>query len=78
METKIKWNTGTGYITVTYEGSGNEEITIKSDRNWGTTRTQDIIIRSTDGTLSQVVTITQKGTNIVPGGGSEAEDPKDI
>lgn len=76
METKIKWNTGTGYITVIYEGSDNEEITIKSDRNWGTTRTQDIIIRSIDGTLSQVITVTQKGTPVSGGGSSEAEDPK--
>lgn len=76
METKIKWNIGTGYITVIYEGFDNEEITIKSDRNWGTTRTQDIIIRSIDGTLSQVITVTQKGTPVSGGGSSEAEDPK--
>lgn len=33
-ETKIKWNEGDGYITATYEGSGNNSVSISSDINY--------------------------------------------
>lgn len=63
METKIKWNEGEGYITATYEGSGNGSASILSDVNEGIDRTQAITVATTDGNepKSETVAITQLG-----------------
>ena len=49
METKIKWNEGEGYITATYEGSGNGSASISSDVNEGIDREQSIKVETTKG-----------------------------
>lgn len=63
METKIKWNEGDGYITATYEGSGNGSASIASDINEGIDRTQSITVRTTQGSepKSEPVQVTQIG-----------------
>lgn len=49
METKIKWNEGEGYITATYEGSGNGSVSVTSDINEGIDRKQIIKVETTAG-----------------------------
>ena len=49
METKIKWNEGEGYITATYEGSGNGSASVSSDINEGIDREQTITVKTTLG-----------------------------
>lgn len=63
METKIKWNEGEGYITATYEGSGNGSASISSDINEGIDRTQSITVETTQGSnpKSELVQVTQIG-----------------
>ena len=63
METKIKWNEGDGYITATYEGSGNGSASISSDVNEGIDREQSIVVETTRGNnpKSQSVVVTQLG-----------------
>ena len=63
METKIKWNEGDGYITATYEGSGNGSASISSDINEGIDRTQSITVETTLGSnpKSESVQVTQIG-----------------
>lgn len=46
-ETKIKWNEGEGYITASYEGSGNGSASISSDVNEGIDREQSIKVETT-------------------------------
>lgn len=61
METKIKWNEGEGYITATYEGSGNGSASISSDVNEGIDREQPIKVETTDKSLSATLLVTQEG-----------------
>ena len=63
METKIKWNEGDGYITATYEGSGNGSASISSDVNEGIDRVQSIVVATTQGSepKSESVQVTQIG-----------------
>lgn len=61
METKIKWNEGDGYITATYEGSGNGSASISSDVNEGIDREQSIKVETTDKSISATLLITQEG-----------------
>ena len=63
METKIKWNEGEGYITATYEGSGNGSVSISSDINEGIDRAQTITVETTQGSnpKSESVQVTQIG-----------------
>lgn len=61
METKIKWNEGDGYITATYEGSGNGSASISSDVNEGVNREQTIKVETTDGSVSSLLNIKQEG-----------------
>ena len=63
METKIKWNEGEGYITATYEGSGNGSASISSDVNEGIDGEQSITIETTKGNKpkSESVIVTQIG-----------------
>ena len=61
METKIKWNEGDGYITATYEGSGNGSASILSDVNEGIDREQSIKVETTDKSVSASLLVTQQG-----------------
>ena len=63
METKIKWNEGEGYITATYEGSGNGSASISSDANEGIDREQAITVETTYGNepKSESIQVTQLG-----------------
>ncbi len=55
MATKqIAWDTGSGNITLTYQGQGDGPITVQSDVNDGAARSQTIVIETTKG--SPVVT----------------------
>lgn len=60
METKIKWNEGEGYITATYEGSGNGSASIASDVNEGIDREQTITVETTAGNNPKVVGVNVK------------------
>ena len=61
MATKvIQWNTGTGNITLTYTGEGDGTIVVSSDQNnLSVARSQQITVKTTDGSKSQTVTISQ-------------------
>ena len=61
METKIKWNEGEGYITATYEGSGNGSASISSDVNEGIDREQSIKVETTDKSVSTTLVVSQEG-----------------
>lgn len=61
METKIKWNEGDGYITATYEGSGNDSASISSDVNEGIDREQSIKVETTDKSVSATLVVSQEG-----------------
>ena len=60
METKIKWNEGKGYITATYEGSGNGSASISSDVNEGIDREQSIKVETTKGNELKSVDVSVK------------------
>lgn len=61
MATKvIPWNEGTGNITLTYTGEGAGTIVVSSDNNnLSVARSQQITVKTTDGSKSQTVTISQ-------------------
>lgn len=61
METKIKWNEGEGYITATYEGSGNGSASISSDVNEGIDRVQAVKVETTDRSVSDTLVVSQEG-----------------
>jgi hypothetical protein len=61
IETKIKWNEGEGYITATYEGSGNGSALISSDMNEGIDREQSIKVETTDKSVAATLMVTQEG-----------------
>lgn len=71
METKIKWNEGDGYITATYEGSGNGSAYISSDVNEGIDRVQAVKVETTDKSISATLVVSQGGMREVfkPSGG---------
>lgn len=60
METKsIKWNTGTGNITLTYGGQGDGTISVQSDdNNLFEQRSQTITVKTTAGSPQQTKTVT--------------------
>lgn len=60
METKIKWIEGEGYITATYEGSGNGSAYISSDINDSTDREQYITVETTKGTNPKSINVKVK------------------
>lgn len=63
MATKsIAWNTGTGNITLTYTGQGNDTVLVESDpNNLYQDRSQTITFSTTDGSaISRQVTVVQK------------------
>lgn len=61
MATKsIAWNTGGGYITLTYDGSGNGTISVESDANTlGTSRSKVITIQTVGGAVTKNLTVSQ-------------------
>lgn len=60
-EVRIKWNEGEGYITATYEGSGDGSLTFNSDVNEGIDREQSVKVKTTDDKLSVDISIKQVG-----------------
>lgn len=60
-EVRIKWNEGEGYITATYEGSGDGSLTFNSDVNEGIDREQSIEVKTIDNKLSVNVSVKQVG-----------------
>lgn len=63
MATKsIAWTTGTGNITLTYSGQGNDTVLVESDpNNLYQDRSQTITFSTTDGSaISRQVTVVQK------------------
>ena len=60
MATKsIAWSTGTGNITLTYQGQGDGPISIQSDANNGGARSQVITVETVDGAITRNLTINQ-------------------
>lgn len=73
MATKtIAWQTGSGNITLTYQGQGDGTIAVDSDMNdLDVSRSQQITIQTTKGeTVSRTVTVSQEaGSNFRLRGG---------
>ena len=65
METKIKWNKGDGYITASYDGSGDGAVVVTSDVNNGDERQQYILVETEDKSISIPVFVAQKGRGVV-------------
>ena len=61
MATKsIAWDSGGGYITLTYTGSGNGSISVTSDENpLSTSRSKTITIQTVGGAITKNLTISQ-------------------
>lgn len=61
MATKsIAWTTGTGNITLTYAGQGNDTVTVASDPNsLYYERSQTLTFKTTDNSISRQVTVVQ-------------------
>lgn len=61
MATKsIAWNTGTGNITLTYTGQGDDTVTVSSDPNdVYEGRSQTITFSTLDNAITRQVTVTQ-------------------
>ena len=56
----IPWNSGTGNITLTFNGSGDGTVTVTSDDNsLDVARSQNITVKTTDGSVRRTVTVTQ-------------------
>lgn len=58
---QVAWNTGTGYITLTYMGQGDGPISVQSDENDGAARSQVVTIETTAGSpvVTKNLTISQ-------------------
>lgn len=57
-QVQIPWNTGSGYITLTYTGRGNGTITVESDDNdLSVARSQ--ILTVSGGGITRNVTVVQ-------------------
>lgn len=55
----IAWNTGSGNITLTYNGQGDGPISIQTDANNGSARNQVITVESVDGAITRDFTVSQ-------------------
>lgn len=71
MATKrIAWNSGGGYITLTYTGQGNGSVSVSSDKNTtSSARSQYITIKTSAGspTISKSLLVKQKAGGIPVG-----------
>lgn len=65
METRIKWDQGDGYITASYDGSGDGAVVVTSDVNNGDERQQYILVETEDKSVSIPVLVVQKGGSAV-------------
>ena len=69
METKsIAWNTGSGNITLTYTGKGDGLISVVSDTNNGSARSQVITIQTTKGGIVTKSVIVSQAACPIPVG----------
>lgn len=61
MTTKsIAWNTGSGNITLTYQGQGDGTIVVESDtNNLGSSRSQTITVETVGGAIVRNFTVSQ-------------------
>ena len=60
MQKVIAWTTGTGNITLTYTGQGNDTVDVSSDaNNLSTSRSQTITVKTTDNSITRQVTVVQ-------------------
>lgn len=56
----IPWSTGSGNIVLTFTGLGNATVIVTSDDNsLDVARSQDITVKTVDGSVRRTVTITQ-------------------
>ena len=56
----IPWKSGNGNITLTFTGQGNNTVIVSSDdNNLDVARTQDITVKTLDGSIRRTVNITQ-------------------
>ena len=63
----IPWTTGTGNITLTFQGHGNGTVLVESDANDLTTaRSQTITIKTVDNSIARSVVINQGGKTTTP------------
>lgn len=67
MEKKISWNSGGGYITLTYSGEGNDTAAVTTDENGGVAREQTISIQTTNGAVAKNVTVKQAACPVLVG-----------
>ena len=59
-QVQIPWTTGTGNITLIFTGQGNATVVVESDdNNLDVARTQDITVKTIDGSIRRTVTIGQ-------------------
>lgn len=56
----IAWNIGSGNITVTYSGNGDDTVVVSSSENdIYEARSQTITVKTTDDAISRQVVVTQ-------------------
>lgn len=69
MATKsIAWNTGSGNITLTYQGQGDGIITVQSDpNNLGSSRSQTITVKTVGGAITRNLTVSQAACSVPVG-----------
>ena len=81
MATKvIPWTDGTGNITLSYTGQGNDSVTVASDpNNLYHERSQTLTFKTTDNAISRQVTVTQtmKEPNLIDSEGKWLIDAND-
>lgn len=81
MATKtIAWNTGSGSITLTYTGQGDDTVLVSSSENdLYQERSQVVTVKTTDNTISRQVTITQgmREPNLIDRNGNWLIDAND-
>lgn len=81
MATKtIAWNTGSGSITLSYTGQGDDTVLVSSsENNLYQERSQVVTVKTTDNTISRQVTITQgmREPNLIDRNGNWLIDAND-
>lgn len=81
MATKtIAWNTGSGSITLSYTGQGDDTVLVSSSENdLYQERQQVVTVKTTDNAISRQVTITQgmREPNLIDSNGNWLIDAND-